>query len=334
MAVESLGVGLVGCGVMGECLARQLVALPQARLVAVADPVCERAEALGAELSTEVLCDAEALWERTDIDVVLIAVPGYLHRPLVEAAASASMHIFCEKPLALTVSDCDAMIARTASAGVALGVGQVLRYYPAFAKAKEIADAGTLGKPFSAVLIRVGGGWGEPSGARWRLERAKSGGLLLEVSAHELDFLRVMLGEPTSVSAAGGQYVHRNQDYEDMVHVQIRFAGGGAGTLIAGQTGSLGGYQVRVYYTGGTLFFDGWKTLCYQPFDGEEVVLGPEALPDEDPVRWELRLFLDALLEGRPPPVTGEDGRMAVAMAEAAYASLESGLPAPVGSHS
>ena len=129
--MEELPVGLIGSGPMGASLARACAKLERAEIVAVCDISKEAAQALGQELGVDHYADdGRRILKRDDIACVIIATPPLLHRKGVERAAKAGKHIFCEKPMATNVSDCDAMIAAVKRAGVKLQMGQVLRYLP------------------------------------------------------------------------------------------------------------------------------------------------------------------------------------------------------------
>ena len=166
--MDKLGIGLVGCGVMGSDLARGLVKVPRARLVAVCDAAEEAAKKLATELSIPDETDHRRLFDRKDVDAVIIASPCFLHRPMVEDAARAGKQIYCEKPLGLNVADCDTMIAAAKKARVKLMVGHVLRYHPQQRKVKELVASGELGAPTCMSVHRLaaaGRAFGRNTGA-------------------------------------------------------------------------------------------------------------------------------------------------------------------------
>ncbi|HID11748.1 MAG TPA: Gfo/Idh/MocA family oxidoreductase, partial [Candidatus Latescibacteria bacterium] len=252
------------------------------------------------------------------------------------ASARAGKHIFCEKPMALSVASCDRMIAAAEDAGVKLMVGQVLRYIPRFAKIKEIVDSGVLGGPFAISIVRMGRGWGAAD-VHWRRRRDMVGGVLFEVSVHELDFMCYIMGEVERVAAFTGRYIHRDIDYEDTAQVLLRFRNGGLGSLVAGVSSAIGVYEGKMLCGKGSLFW-GWDGIRYRTFEGEEVRVGEDELPTEPGVHRELREFVEAVREGKPATIPGEEGRRAVEVVEAAYRSAETGrevslpLEGPCGS--
>lgn len=320
--------GLIGCGAMGKSLATQLRAIEQAELVAVCDVADEAAKALATELGVWATNNLDELLMRDDVNAVLIATPPFLHAEQTVAAAQAGKHVFCEKPMALTLDECDHMIAACQASGVNLMVGHVLRYYPIHAKVKEVVDSGKLGRLLCVTVHRLGGGYSDVWAKDWRTKRALSGGMLMEVNIHELDFLRWVGGEVESVFAAGDNYLHSDCDFPDCVLVTLQFRSGALGLLHASQVSAAGNYGGRADCERGSLLFpDLWRgELVVQSADGRQVFKADE-LSTENPVRKELREFVASILEHRPPAITGADGRAAVALALAAYRSLEMGAP-------
>ena len=319
-------VGLIGCGNMGSGLLRNCAQVENAKVAAVADPIAENAKKLADELNVPAFGDYKKMLAKDDIDAVIVAVPNFLHAAVSIDVAESGKHVFCEKPMAMTVSDCDKMIQTAKANGVKLMVGQVLRYLPVFAKIKEIIDSGVLGEPFSIYISRLGSGsWGNPQ--HWRMKTETCGGILYEVSVHELDFMRYIGGDVDSVSAFMGNFLHTDaRDYEDTAHVMIRFKSGGMGTLLAGQCSSMGGYDGKIHCQKGTIHFDNGKTLItYKPFDGELVKLEAEDMKTEPGVRREVRYFIEAITEDKEPAIPGEEGRKTIEIVQAAYISASEG---------
>ena len=324
--MDTVRVGLISCGNMGASLARTVHGLDAAQIVAVADVDAEKARAFAGELGedVQVFVDYQAMLDVPDVDAVIVASPAYLHEEMVVAAARAKKHIFCEKPMAFTVDACDRMIEAARENIVKLMIGQVLRYLPVFNKIKEIVDSGALGRPFSVTIARIGGGWG---GARsWRKQRDKVGGVLYEVSVHELDFMRYIAGDVDRVAAFAGNFVQKDVDYEDLVQVLLHFEQGGSGALLAGMSSALGVYDGKILCEKGSVFFNnGWSGLRYKSFDGDEVQVSKEDMATEPGVRRELREFVEAVLNDTEPTIPGEEGRKVIEIVQAAYRSAEEG---------
>ena len=196
--MSEIKVGLIGCGGMGKSLAGQLITIEGVKLAAVADPFDENRESAAAEYGAVGFADYEELIRTAGIDAVVVAVPNHLHAPATISAAAAGKHVFCEKPMALTLTDCRAMIDACNSAGVKLQIGQVLRYLADFHKAIEMKDEGKLGDPRHGMIFRYSApkpNWG----GTWRDNVSQVGHHIFEVSVHEIDFARCIFGKPVAV---------------------------------------------------------------------------------------------------------------------------------------
>src|SRR5262245_29936773 len=167
-------VGIVGCGLVGQKRAR---ALRDSSLVACADVVPERAEALarGVPGAPQALVDWRALVDRPDVDVVVVATPHDLLTEVALAAVSAGKHVLVEKPAARRADELDPLIAAAARAGVLVRVGFNHRYHPALQKAKALAAEGAVG---DLVYVRGRYGHGGRLGyeKEWRAEGGVWGG--------------------------------------------------------------------------------------------------------------------------------------------------------------
>ena len=328
--MTKLGLGVIGCGNMGASLANGALGLDCAEVVCVSDVDAEKGRALSEKMDCDYEADYHTMLAREDVQAVMIATPPFLHIDPTIAAAQAGVHVFCEKPMSPTLAGCDAMIAACEQGGVALGIGLVCRFHPVHRKVRDLTRGGDLGMPLCLMVHRLGGGWGGVWSATWRESRAKSGGTLMEVNAHEIDFMRFVMGDAESVSAVGGQFVQMETDFPDVALVSIRFKNGGVGVLHSSQASAIGGYGGRLDCAEGSVvfpsFWGGEGGLRYKRYDGDETAIpASELSQDESPVSQEIRAFCEAVLNGKEPPVSGADGRAAVEIALAAYRSIETG---------
>lgn len=325
---KELQVGLLSCGGMARALAGALNKLGRAEIARVCDVIEPAAQAFGDQLGVPWTTNAEEILADPRIGAVIVATPNYTHAEVVIKAAQAGKHIFCEKPLALHVADADRMIEAARENRVHLVVGQVLRYLPVFEHIKRLIDQGTIGKPFAMRISRLGG-WGEKQ--EWRQHRETCGGPLFEVNAHELDYMRYILGEPETVYATGSQRVVATVDFEDTAFVSVRFAGGAHGVLHSSIGAALGGYTGIIQGNEGTITFTNWpSSVEWKRFAGTTGKLGEGDLAVPDPHQRELAHLVDAVLDGTPPAITGRDGRAVVAMAAAAVESMRTGAPVAI----
>lgn len=330
--MDKLTIGLIGCGPMGSALARFCSSVERAQVVAVADIDPAAAEKLGNELGVKTYNDdGRAILRRKDIAAVMIATPPHAHRKGVERAARAGKQIFCEKPMSSNVSDCDAMIAAVAKAGVKLQMGQVLRYLPLQDRTIQLARSGKYGTPFAMSVTRISGpGYGEWS-RPWRDSHPGSGGVLLEINSHELDFMRQIFGDAATVFARGGRYRESGLHTPDQLFVTVSFEGGEMGFLHASVAAGIGEYAWKVLCTDGAIYScttAGTPTgLQHGGFGHELVTETPEELDAGSGYIRELREWVEAVLDDKPVTIPGIDSRKAVELAEGAYRSVETGKP-------
>ena len=157
--MTSLRYGIVGAGYFGREFARILPALPDAELAGIYSP------GAGATLSETLRCaNAASLDELLDqVDAVIVASPNHAHLEPVIAAAARGVHVFCEKPVALTYQDCDAMLAACDRAGTLFMAGHVLHFMPGIERATRLVDDGVIGVPIVGRAVRTG--WEDGSNA-------------------------------------------------------------------------------------------------------------------------------------------------------------------------
>jgi UDP-N-acetylglucosamine 3-dehydrogenase len=325
-----INLAVVGCGRMASELAQRSVKLGRARIAAIHDIDPKAAAEKSTEFGADMVPTMSALLERTGIEAFLVGSPPLHHPANVMALAPLGKPIYSEKPLCTTVARCDEMIAACKASGAKLFVGQVLRLFPLFWKSHEIVQSGEIGTPQVCSVTRAGRGTFFGSG--WRTRMEESGGLLLEVNSHELDYMLSILGEAESVFAQG-RNLNGFSDYDDALFVQIRFRNGGLGMLHSSNSSPIGEYRVHLQCSQGNLIHGGFGgELRYQSFGAEKpTIINRDDLADRpNPYDWELTSFFDWVRDDTPPLFTGETGRANVAVAEAAYRSLASGKPEPV----
>ncbi|SHN83277.1 myo-inositol 2-dehydrogenase / D-chiro-inositol 1-dehydrogenase [Geodermatophilus obscurus] len=334
MATGTVGVALIGSGRMGafhaETLARRL---PHARLAAVVDPAPGAAERLAGTLGADrAYTTVDQAWDDLAVQAVVIAAPARSHADLVVAAAGAGRHVFCEKPMAVTLPEADRAIDAARSAGVVLQVGFNRRFAADWRAARALLDAGTLGTPrLLRSLTRDPGGF-DPS-------RVLPDTIFLETLIHDFDTLRFLNpgAEAVEVSAVGDALVEpdwRDSGLLDTAVVTVRFDNG-AMALAEACFEAAYGYDVRgeVLGSGGMATMgDGRRSgMAFSGPAGRlvETVRGDQELFPEA-YTAELAAFVEAVRVGRPAPVTGEDARAALAIALAAAESVRTGGPVRV----
>ncbi|MCW2507629.1 MAG: oxidoreductase domain protein [Modestobacter sp.] len=327
-ADRPVGVAVIGSGRMGafhaETLARRL---PGARLVAIADPAPGAAERLAGPLGARACTDAAQLWDDAEVDAVVIAAPARAHADLVVAAAFAGKHVFCEKPMAVSLADADRVIDAVGSTGVALQVGFNRRFAADWVAARALLDDGTLGTPRLLRSVTRDPGGFDPA-------RVPPDTIFLETLIHDFDTLRFLnpSTEAVEVFAVADALVEpdwRERGLVDTAVVTVRFSNGAVGTAEACFEAAYG-YDVRaeVLGSGGMATMgDGRRTgMTFSGADGRVVdtVRGDQELFG-DAYTAELEAFVEAVCTGTPAPVTGLDARAALVIALAAAESARVG---------
>ena len=321
-----LRVAVVGAGRLGLLHARHWRTVPGASVVAAVDVNAEAAHALLAGQG-EVFGDMDALLHSADVDIVDICTPTPLHKDAALVAARAGKAVFVEKPLARTLSDCDAIVHAAAEHGVAIGVAHVVRFFPAFRQAHELVKAGVVGTPVTVRTARTCAFPHRP-GTDWYADPAQSGGVVLDLILHDFDWLLWCFGPVSRVYAQGlhGQKEHAGQ--RDYALVTLRFQSGAVGHVCG--SWAHDGSPLRATYEvcgdAGLLEYDsaGGASVSLTAL-GTSVAHESPLAPSDDPYFAELAAFADSVRNNLPPPVPASEARDAVRVALAALESLQSG---------
>jgi scyllo-inositol 2-dehydrogenase (NAD+) len=335
--VSRLRVALVGAGRAGSVHAANLGDYAaRAEVVAIVDERREPAEALAAGTDAAAFGDLDEALPHAD--AVVISTPTFTHRDLAVRAARAGKHVFCEKPMALTVTECDEMIEAAEAAGVALQIGFMRRFQPEFVEARRRIEAGDMGQPM--VIKSLTRGPGLPPPWAWDLER--SNGMLAEVNSHDFDCVRWLAG--SEIERVYAEVAHHKgadrgvdaEDFYDNAVVALRFESGAIGT-IDGTCPADYGYDARVEVVcseGLLVVGDMRGQPIVEARDRDVGTITPlyRTWPERfrEAYRAEMRSFVDCALAGAAPAATGADGRAAVAAVRAANRSWQEGRPVAV----
>ncbi len=310
-------------------------AVPGAELVAIVDSDRQRACQVAANLEVEAVYeDIEPVLARRDVQALLVASPAKFHASTIQAAAAAGKDILCEKPVALTLEEADAALAAVAKAGIRLQVGHMRRYDPAYSDAKKRIEAGEIGTP---VLFKAIGRDREPPPLSY-FQSGLNGMLFLDSSLHEFDLARWLMGdEIVEVQAYGGVLAFpelaRCNDIDTGV-VNLHFSRGALGNVESFRQARYG-YDIRTEVVGseGTLIIGALARTPYRLLTASGAnhdVIGHYLERFCDAYLEEVRDFVQMVVSDRPPQVTGEDGRRALAVALAAERSYREARPVPL----
>ena len=212
-----LKVGIVGFGFMGQMHYKCWSALEGAEVVAVCDVnpnieedtkravgnIGETEEAVDFS-SLRLYTDFEEMLKSAELDAVSITLPTSLHPDFSIKALAAGVNVFCEKPMALNVEDCERMIAEAKRSGKVLQIGHCVRFWPEYAKAKQIVDSGEYGRVIAATFQRLGAAptWSKDN---WFMDEKRSGGVALDLHIHDTDFVQYLFGMPRAVCSFGAK---------------------------------------------------------------------------------------------------------------------------------
>ncbi len=319
-------VGVIGTGGMGNVHARHYANIPDVQVLAW-DRDSDKLGAFCKHHEAEMAGSFEELVEKSDL--IDICLPTPLHLECVLAALKAKRPTLVEKPMARRLPECRQMIEAAKSAGVPLGVGHVVRFFPEHRLAHDLIQQGRIGTPAAARLRR--GGRAPVGSDRWFQDPEQSGGVILDLGIHELDWLRWTFGECHQVFARTvrlGKTVPDTQFEGDYALITLSFESG----LVAHVEATWmdpGGFRATIEVAGdaGLIEYDSRANLAVRTSTDLASSAGSFMHPQGDPYYLQLSAFIEAVRTGGPMPVSGEEGMAAVALAEAAIVSASEGRP-------
>ncbi len=343
---KQYGFGIIGCGMISEFHAQAIEAMDNARLVCVTDRVEEAACRVANEYGCVSHNDLDEFLAHPDLDIVTIATPSGAHLEPCLKAARAGKHIICEKPLEVTLERIDEMIRVCEENKVLLAGVFPRRFHKSTLEFKKAVDQGRFGKiTLADAYIKWyrtqeyydSGAWR----GTWKLD---GGGALMNQSIHTIDLLYHLAGEVDTVCALADLAMHERIEVEDNAAAVIRFKNGALG-VIEGSTSCFSntGHPAEVHVCGsdGSVFM---KDDAFTVWDFRESDPGDDGIRERfkavegvgagaaDPkaisfVGHQLNFedFIGALEQGRKPAVDGYEGRKAVEIILAVYASALAG---------
>ncbi len=226
-----LNIGIIGFGFMGRMHYRCWKDASGAEIVAICDAnpdVLKNTDKSAGNIEgaeeeidfdgLQLYTDVKAMLADANLDVVSITLPTFLHSKFSIMALEAGVHVLCEKPMALGVDQCRQMIAAAEKSGKILQIGHCIRFWPEYAKTKEIVDSGEYGKVITATFKRLGSAptWGAEN---WFANDQRSGGVALDLHIHDSDFIQYLFGMPTSVCSFGNP-----KSAEGLKHITTRYS--------------------------------------------------------------------------------------------------------------
>jgi len=307
--VKKLRVAVIGAGFWGRNHLRVLNDLPEADLVAVCDVNRERVDSASRRYGIRSYVNSDDLYRKEDVDAVTICVwSAELYSESMKAL-NAGKHIFVEKPMASQSKEAEEILETAKSQNLYLTVGFIERFNPAVRRLKKAIDDGKIGEPVSATGKRV---------SKWP-ERLGDIGVVKDTAIHDIDLMRFIFNEdPIMVYARAGRLRHRR--FEDYVQVMLTFPDGKSAFLEANW---LTPYKVR------QLIVTGSEAIITVDYITQEIKIDTSnqtLIPRyrwEEPLKMELKHFVDSVLNNGSFLVTGIDGVKALKIAEAILESAE-----------
>lgn len=324
--------GVIGAGRIGEVHIGNIGRfIPEASVEVLSDVMLARARTVARRFAiADVTSNPEQVFSDPGIDAVLICSSTDTHAAFIEAAARGGKHIFCEKPIALDLASIDRALAVVEDTGVRLQIGFNRRFDPNFAEVHRLVAEGAIGRP---QILRISSRDPEPP----PIEYVKvSGGLFVDMTIHDFDMARFIMGEEVEEVYATGAALIDPKIGEagdiDTAMVTLRFRSGAIGAIDNSRQ-AVYGYDQRLEVFGekGKIIADNPKphTAVQSSRDGDHAPPLLHFFLERYSVSFsnEVRAFIDAIQNETAPPVTGMDGRIPVVMALAAQRSLIEGRP-------
>ena len=324
-APAPMGAGVIGLGEIGQYHLGGFAGAPGVEIVGVADIDSDVRERSAHSCRATPYEDYRELLADPRVDMVSVCLPHAMHLPVALDSIRAGKHVLIEKPLAVTVQECDQIIDAAEQFGVTVGVQHNQVFYPPHIAAKEMIDAGRLG---SLIHVRLRLGIGGKYGG-WRSDPAVAGGgLLFDAGVHRFYLARFLGGEIRELRSMTDRT--RSQG-EDQAVVILRFENGALGVIDVNYHGPQGmfddsveivGSEGALYISGCEAEFEGFRTgPALRRFDGawhdERVEPGNWA----DSVRASIAAFVSAVRHGQQAPVPLSEGRRIVELIEEAHSS-------------
>jgi predicted dehydrogenase len=347
--MDKVRIGLMGYGKVANLHAEALKDVKNGELVAVAGTFAPKVRDAFAEKwhvkARESVADMVA---HDHVDAVIIATPHPQHKDCALEAFKAGCHVLVEKPMAMTVAECDEMIAAGKKAGKILAIGTQRRYFPACKRIKDAIDDGTLGKPILCQATILG--WRDQAYYKsdaWRGKwSTEGGGVLINQAPHQIDLMCWYMGPIEEVQGYWDNFNHPYIEVEDSAVAVVKFKSGGLASVLFSNSQNPGiyakvhvhgdkGNSAGVQTDGGAMFIAGMSTITEPPLNDIWNVNKDTSMLDkyraEDEAFFkginatiyfftrEQEDFCASIITGKPPLAPGEQGRETVKFIESLY---------------
>lgn len=354
---NTIRIAIIGCGKVAHVHAKAVQQIDNCELVAIQSRNPVRAKEFADKYKAKPYQDVEEMVSNQKIDVSIICTPHPEHKNPAVAALLAGSHVLVEKPLAVSLEDCDTMITTAEKNNRKLGLVSQRRFSASSMRMKKAIMDGKIGHPALATVIMLG--WrdeayykSDPWRGKWKEE---GGGVLVNQAPHQLDLLQWFMND--EFDELFGVYKNINHPYievEDTAVAILKFKRGGIANLVVSNSQKPGiyakvhvhgsnGVSVGVQTDGGSMFIAGMTSVFEPPKNDLWSIPGEEAFLDKwekedndffktiDPVGYYIRLqdeeFIRSVMAGKEPMVTGREGRKTVELFNAIYQSSRENRP-------
>ncbi len=321
--ITVIRVGIVGYGIIGRVHSAALQELAECELIVVADVDPAARARAQRDFGVDVVASATEMLESYNVDLVDICVPTYLHEEIAIQAMEAGKHIFCEKPLTRNLEEAKRLLDRSSSYEKKIGIGHVVRFTPAYTGIRQSIEQGEIGQ--TGVVRTFRGGSEFPKGWQdWFADFDRSGGVILDLSIHDLDYCRWLFGDVERVYAQSTR--GRTSARLEHAMIVLRFKNGVIAHIEGSWTNFPGQFHTRFEAAGtnGLISYDSRKTNPIQLMTVPEsqAAVGRVAV---NPYFLELQDMIQAIKEDRTPLVTLADAYATLELALAAVESARTG---------
>lgn len=338
--MRQIGYVIIGCGMISQFHIAAINATPAAKVLGVYDAVPDRCRDFAARNGVRAYASLEEVWSDGTVDAVCICTPSGMHYPQAKAALEHGKHVLVEKPMALSLADCDDMIAAAKERGLVLGVVSQLRFSPAIQQVKQAVDAGVLGRLVCGDLyMKFHRSQDYYDSSQWRGTWAMDGGgALMNQGIHGVDLLQYLAGPVESVFARA-KTLARRIEVEDTLSAVTEFRSGAVGVIQA-TTSMYSGFSRRLELCGekGTIILEEDKILLWDVADDDGRVLenqgAAEVRSSSDPSQIstngharQIGNFNAAILGREELLIDGIEGRKALEIILGAYQSSRENRP-------
>lgn len=335
-----LGIGIIGCGKIAQVRhIPEYEANPDAKIVALYDLNFERAQELAEKLGAIACKSLDELLALPEVDAVSVCTANFVHAENTIAALRAHKHVLCEKPMAETSAQCQEMVDVAKAEGMQLMIDQNQRMAMAHKKAKELLEAGAIGRPLTFKTTFAHGGpetWSiDPGTASWFFDKKRAAmGAMGDLGVHKIDLIQYLLGDKITRVAAKVTTLDKHYTTGELVDVDdnalclMEFESGMVGTLTVSWT-NYGQEQnsTVIFGTEGVMriYEDPAYSIVLENRDGTRTLYELEGIQtnDNQTASGVIDAFVDALQDGVEVPISGESVLHAMKVVDACLASAE-----------